>query len=424
LRPEVEWAEMRERHRRGESISKLAKEFGVTRNTIRKYVKATEPPRYVLGSAKPSLLDPFKPYIDARLAEFDISARRIFRELQGRGYPGGYGLVKRYVRPIKQDRAVRAEIRFETKPGEQAQVDWIDLGRHEVEGEVVHLYCFTLVLGYSRYAYAEFTDNVRTETFIQCHLNGFQYIDGLPQTILYDNTKNVVLRRALKSSESTFNPLYSDFARHHGITPRLCRPGIEGAKTKGKVERFIQYLQRDFFIGRPFESLNDLNSQLILWLAKANDRVHGTTHAVPSQRLKEEMLRPLDPTRPYIVTLVEFRKVTRDCFVSYQGSKYSVPWQYAGRECQLHVRFGKFEVMVDGGVVARHETVPGSRTVRVREHFAGLYKLKRDENLERHRKRMGVVFDPVRIQAPEVQVREPSYYEQFMEETNDDKRDL
>ena len=121
----------------------------------------------------------------------------------------------------------------------------------------------------------------------------------------------------------------------------------------------------------------------------------------------------MDLTRPYIVTMVEFRKVTRDCFVSYRGSKYSFPWQFAGRECQLHIRFGKFDVMVDGEVVARHETVPGQRTVRVKEHFAGLYKLKRDENLERHTKRMGVVFDPVRVRVPDVQVREPSYYDQF-----------
>jgi len=413
MRPEVEWAEMRERYHQGESISKLANEYGLTRNTVRKYVGSIKPPKYHVGLAKPSLLDPFKPYIDAVLKEYNISASRIFEDIKKMGFEGGYGIVKTYVRPIKQDRAVRAEIRFETKPGEQAQVDWIDLGRHEVDGEVVHLYCFTMVLGYSRYAYAEFTDNVRTETFIQCHLNGFQFFDGLPQTILYDNTKNVVLTRALKSSESTFNPFYSDFARHHDITPRLCRPGIAGARTKGKVERFIQYLQKDFFIGRSFESLNDINSQLIVWLGKANGRVHGTTHVVPSERLKEEGLRSLDPTRPYIVTMVEFRKVTRDCFVSYRGSKYSVPWQYAGRECQLHIRFGKFDVMVDGEIVARHETVPGQRTVRIKEHFAGLYKLKRDENIERHKKRMGVVFDPVRVRVPDVQVREPSYYDQF-----------
>lgn len=412
MRTEMEWAELRERHKRGESISHLAEEYGLTRNTVRKYIKAEKPPKYS-RSSNITIITPFENYIRGRLADFDVSAKRILEEIRSMGYQGGYTVVKDYVLPIKQDRAVRAEIRFETKPGEQAQVDWIDLGRHEVDDLAVHLYCFTMVLGYSRYAYAEFTDNVRTETFIQCHLNGFQYFGGLPQTILYDNTKNVVLTRALKSSESTFNPLYSDFARHHDITPRLCRPGISGARTKGKVERFIQYLQKDFFIGRSFESLNDINSQLVTWLMKANDRVHGTTHVVPSQRLKEEGLRPLDPARPYIVTLIEFRKVSRDCFVSYKGSRYSVPWRYAGRECQLHVRFGKFDVMVEGEVVARHETVPGNRTVRVKEHFAGLYKLKRDENLERHKKRMGVVFDPVRIQIPDVQVREPSYYDQF-----------
>jgi transposase len=123
MRSEVEWAEMRERHRHGESISKLAREFGVTRNTIRKYVNATGPPKYELGSSKPSQLDPFKDYIRGRLAEFDLSATRILEEVQKMGYAGQYTVVKDFVRPIKRDRAVRAEIRFETKPGEQSQVD-------------------------------------------------------------------------------------------------------------------------------------------------------------------------------------------------------------------------------------------------------------------------------------------------------------
>jgi len=413
MRSEVEWAEMRERHRHGESISKLAREFGVTRNTIRKYVNASGPPKYELSGSKPSQLDPYKDYIRGRLAEFDLSATRIFEEIQAMGYAGQYTVVKDFVRPIKKDRAVRAEIRFETMPGEQSQVDWIDLGRHTIDGESVHLFCFTMVLGYSRSAFAEFTDNVRTDTFVQCHLDAFSYFGGYTQTILYDNTKNVVLFRALKSSESTFNPLYSDFASYHDIRPLLCRPGIEGARTKGKVERFIQYVQKDFFVGRSFESLNDLNSQLFQWLGKANSRVHGTTHEVPCERLRDEQLRLIDPRRPYLVTLVETRKITRDCFVAFKGCKFSVPWQYAGRECQLHYRFGKLDVLVDGGVVARHEVVPGHRTVRVKEHFAGLNKLKRDMNLERHQKRMCLIFNPIQAEAPEVQARDLACYESF-----------
>ena len=113
------------------------------------------------------------------------------------------------------------------------------------------------------------------------------------------------------------------------------------------------------------------------------------------------------------MTLVETRKITRDCFVAFKGCKFSVPWQYAGRECQLHYRFGKLDVLVDGGVVARHEVVPGHRTVRVKEHFAGLNKLKRDMNLERHHKRMCLVFDPIRAEAPEVQARDLACYDTF-----------
>ena len=412
----MEWSELRERHRRGESISTLAKEYGLTRNTVRKYLAVDKPPTYPKREVPTSLLDPHKDYIRGRLAECDLSVKRLLVEIRQQGYAGGYTILKDFVLPIKKDRAVRAEIRFETPAGEQGQVDWIDLGRHSMDGEAVHLNCFVLVLGYSRAAYIEFTDNVRTETFLQCHLNAFQYLGGFPRTLLYDNTKNVVLRRDLIASRSTFNPLFADFSSALGFTPRLCRPGINGAKTKGKVENFIKFVQKDFFIGCRFDSLNDINAQAVAWLATANARVHGTTHEVPVERLGLEGLTPLDPMRPYIVVQIEKRKVTSDCFVSYRGSKYSVPWQYAGRECQLHLRFGHFDVMIDGEAVTRHEVVPGRRTVRVKEHFAGLQKLKRDINLEKHQKRMGVVFDPIRVNAPKVETRELAYYEKFAEE--------
>ena len=178
MRPEVEWAEMRERHRHGESISRLAEEHGLTRNTVRKYVNAVSPPKYSLRGRKPSVLDPYKEYINARLAEYDVSARRILEEVKERGYQGGYGVVKRYVGPIRRDRAVLAEIRFETPPGEQAQVDWVDLGHHMVDGEAKHLSCFAMILGYSRASYAEITDNTRTDTFLQGHVNGIDYVGG------------------------------------------------------------------------------------------------------------------------------------------------------------------------------------------------------------------------------------------------------
>ena len=257
----MEWAEMMAMYQRGVAIGDIANAMGLNRKTVSKYVKAASPPRYE-RKERASKLDPFKEYVRGRLAENSFTATRMMRELKEKGYDGGLTILKEFMAPIKDMSRVVAQIRFETEPGEQSQVDWVDLGRIQVGDEVLHLYGFVMVLSWSRMRFVHVTTNVRTETFIQCHILAFQYFGGWTGSILYDNTKNVVLKRAILSSESTFNPMYLDFAQHHGITPRLCRPGIEGAKTKGKVERAIQYVEKDFFLGVEFDSVPHLNSKV------------------------------------------------------------------------------------------------------------------------------------------------------------------
>ena len=360
-----------------------------------------------------SKLEPYKDYIRGRLAEYDLSARVILEEVQAMGYSGGYSTVKNFMQPIKYDRAVRAEIRYETPPGEQGQVDWIDLGQRWLGGVRMHVYCFAMVLGYSRTLYAEFTPNCRTDTFIQCHLNAFRAFGGYPRSLLYDNTKNVVLNRHVIASESVFNPLFLDFASHHGFATRLCRPGILGAKTKGKIENGAKYVQGNFLAGKEFDSLAQMNVRVQPWLVKANNRLHETTYELPSARLLAEGLLPLDHDRPYIVVLEEERKVDVESYVSYKGTRFSVPYQFAGRACRVHDRSGQIDVLVGGEVVARHEFVPGVRRVKLKEHFEGLHKIKRDEARERHEKRQRKTYIPRMLASIDVEVRDLAVYDEF-----------
>jgi len=97
------------------------------------------------------------------------------------------------------------------------------------------LWAFAMVLGYSRMRFVRFTTDAKTPTFISCHMDAFDYFGGYTKSILYDNTKNVVLKRALRSSDSQWNPQFQDFFTHYDFKPRLCKPGLEGAKTKGKL---------------------------------------------------------------------------------------------------------------------------------------------------------------------------------------------
>jgi hypothetical protein len=239
-------------------------------------------------------------------------------------------------------------------------------------------------------------------------LNAFEYFGGFTQEILYDNMKQVVIKRALKSSDSEWNSQFEDFFKCFGFIPRLCRP--YRPQTKGKIENTVGYVKRDFFLGRRFTSLEDLNSQVNRWLERVNSTVHGTTYQIPLERFKEENLNPLDQVLPYKVVHKETRKVSRDCYISFLGNKYSVPYRFAGRTAELQIFEGKCEVYVDYEKVCEHEILPGNcRVVRKKEHFQGLLseilkessKCKRDSQI------------PLKFSGPEVEKRSLDVYEIF-----------
>jgi transposase len=386
---EEEWSVMREQDRQGVSIRQVAKERGVSWRTAKKYMQSTTPPHYKERLSKPTKLDPFKDYIKGRLEHFPLNARKLFEEIQEKGYDGKYTLVKEFVRPIKHDKSIAAELRFETKPGEQAQVDWFYFGPVEVDGQRKTLWGFSMVMCFCRGRFLKYTTDATTPTFIQCHSDAFRFFGGWPKTILYDNTSNVVVKRMLKSSDSIMNPLFEDFARYHGFIIRLCKPGKEGAKTKGKIERTGQFIRGNFFMGLDFTSIDDINGKAIGWCYKVNSQVHATTNAIPSERLKQEKLTPVDSRPPYQIIITEHRRVSNDCFISVRGNKYSVPWKHAGRDAKLLIKERKMDVEIGGEIVCTHEIVPGiNRRVRNKDHFAGLYKEILHRNRDTHIRRI------------------------------------
>jgi len=402
---------MRKLYEEGLTISEISRETGHCRKTVRKYIREKEYQSFERKSKRKSKLDPYKDYIDARLARYNLSAVRIMEEIEEMGYDGGYSTVKSYVKMVKRTtRRVPAEIRFETRPGVQMQVDWGELEDIIVDGIKKKLYCFNGVLGYSRMRYIEFTLDCKTETFIQCHVNAFQYFGGVTKEILYDNTKNVVLKRALMSSKSTWNPLFEDFNKYYGFIPRLCKPGKEGAKTKGKVERVVGFAKSNFYLGRDYDSINDLNNQARQWMEKVNGKIHGTTKEIPFNRWVDEKLEPFDTKTPYQITRIEYRKISKDCFISYMGNRYSVPWQYAGLQAKLQIQNTKIKISVNGTDICDHVVREGSgHFVKNNEHFEGLLK----EIMTRNRVQHELRISRMKILAPEVEKRPLVEYDVF-----------
>lgn len=224
----------------------------------------------------------------------------------------------------------KATVRFETMPGKQGQMDWGFFEDHLVyeDGKWKKLYCFLMILGYSRMRYIEFVTDMSTNTLIRCHQNAFRYFGGYPEEILYDNMKQVVIKRLLKQEDSTLNRQFEDFAGFYGFKPVLCRP--YRGQTKGKVERTVQFVRDNFMVGIKYESLSDLNGQAQAWCNKVNGKVHATTNEIPFERLKAERLNPL--CREYIMDKINLRRVQKDCLISHAGNQYSVPAEYIGKD--------------------------------------------------------------------------------------------
>jgi transposase len=390
------------------SISEISRRTGYARETVRNYLNNKTAPEPQKRPPKPSKLDPYKPYIQEKINEGHYTAARLFREIKEMGYDGEMTIVKDFVRKIRPKQGVPAVLRYETKPGIQAQVDWGEVGQVEVDGKIKKLFFFSMILGYSRMRYVEFTLSIDTPTLIQCHLNSFDYFCGCTQEILYDNMKQVVIKRALKSSDSEWNSQFEDFFKYYGFIPRLCRP--YRPQTKGKIESTIGYIKRDLVLGAKNSSLENLNCQAMEWLKRVNSSVHGTTHEIPLDRFKEENLIPMDKVPPYKVVKIEIRKISKDCYVSYLGKKYSIPYRFAGRTAELHIFDGKFQAYIDNESVCEHEILPENcRVSRKKEHFHGL--------LSEILKQNSVFKNPSKIlmkfSDPEVEKRSLEVYEIF-----------
>jgi len=345
-------------HRQGLSISEIHRLTGFDRKTIRKYLLHPERPRYGPRTPRPSKLEPYKPFMAERLQAGVWNARVLLRELRARGYAGGYTILTDYLRPQRQAAWAVAVRRFETPPGQQAQVDWGHLGTLEQETARQKLWGFVFTLGYSRAMMVDVALDQQLGTFLRLHEEAFHQLGGVPAEILYDRVKTVWLGTD-ERGEVRWHPVFLDFAQYWGFRPRLCRP--YRAQTKGKVESSIRYVRRSGLPGLDAASPEDLRTQLRAWAWEiANRRVHGTTHQVVWDAWQAEVphLQAVAGRLPYPYLPQCVRRVARDAYVTYQTNRYSVPWAAAGRDVELRARDGQLEIVQQGERLALHALSP------------------------------------------------------------------
>lgn len=395
--------EMVARKERGEGAKRIARELGVDRKTVKRWLKlGSWQPRRSRHLPRP--LDRFAEFIEQRAPEVGWNGAVLHRELVGLGFTGSYQQVQRLLKPYRAQRkwSELATVRFETEPGEQAQVDY---GQLQVwigeQPETVHLFVFTL--GYSRRLFTRGYPNERLATLLDGHERALRHFGGVTLTCLYDNPRTLVLGRS--ENQVLWHPLFEDFARYYGFTPRACQP--YRARTKGKVESGVKYVKRNALAGRRFASWDDLNGWLERWSAEVADlRVHGTTHERPIDRFAREQLTPLGTRPPYRYQRVRLRRVATDALVAVAASRYSVPVEYVGLTVSVQESAEHLEFFHQDKLVARHPKAARHSVVMEPGHYAGLLRVGGRLPLAAAPR-----FDPSFAQLGEVMVRDLALYE-------------
>ncbi len=264
--------------------------------------------------------------------EIGCNALLIHRKLKEEdGFDLSYSSVRDDVKKIK---GTECYIPFQTPPGQEAQIDFGYCGRMKKDGKMVKVWVFCMVLSYSRKGYYEFVTNQRTETFINCHINGFEFFGGVPATVKIDNLKSAVLEASFY--EPLFQVEYNNFLNHYGASGITCR--VRRGQDKGKVESGVKYVKSNFVKGLQCADFYEAQKSLKVWTSEVcNRRVHGTIRKIPDEVFlsKEKHLLKQLPSTRYEFYNVEKRKVNNYGHIFYKYNYYSVPYKYQGRELTL-----------------------------------------------------------------------------------------
>jgi transposase len=319
------------------SYREIALKTGSDPRTVKKYCENPDLINKPRKSApRPSKVDAYRDQIASYLEEdLEYRASTIYDRLRRQGYTGGYEIVKRAVRPIRQQKQCKAYMRFETEPGAQAQVDFGEFQVVEPDGTVTKYFLFALILGYSRRLYAELLDRCDMVSFLEAHQRAFAALGGTPLEILYDRMRNVFLRQL--AGKTQFTQSLVDVALLYGFTPRVA-PAY-APWVKGKIERPMDFVRESFWRGYAFTDLATANRDLAEWLAEKAERVHGTTHERVAERFEREKPYLLNlPPHPCDVSERLYRDVRKDCTVAALGNRYVVAHTLVGRKLVIRVR--------------------------------------------------------------------------------------
>jgi transposase len=346
-------------HIEGLSQREAARRFGIHRNTVRKmlafavppgYRRATPPPRPKLG-AFTAIIDQILAADRSAPPKQRHTAKRIFDRLRTEhGYAGSYTSVKAYVHEHRA-RAQEMFVPLAHPPG-HAQADFGEAVA--VIGGVrqkIHFFC--LDLPHSDAGFLKAYPAERTEAFLDGHNAAFAFLGGVPQSILYDNTR-LAVARILGDGTRQRTRAFAELQSHYLFLDRFGRPGK--GNDKGKVEGLVGYARRNFLVPVPavpsFAALNEHLEQRCL--ERLDHRVRGHEESIGERLVRDlSALQPRPPTA-YEACDRKPARVSARSLVRYDRNDYSVPTVYGYRPVLVKGYVGEVVIACGAAIIARH----------------------------------------------------------------------
>src|SRR3989339_387901 len=344
---------------RGWSMRRIARELGIDRGTVRRYVEpedskpASKAPLGSQDNSKPatnapigfgtdpplnrppgqvSRCEPYRVIIEGKF-RIGLTAQRIYQDLvTENGYNGSYYSVRRFVKRLEGADGQIPFRRMECAAGDEAQIDFGTGAQITDSGGNRHRsYVFRITLSHSRKSYSESVTRQTTNNFIACLENAFRHFGGVPKTLVIDNLKAAVSNADWYDPD--INPKIQSFCEYYSTIILPTKPYTP--RHKGKIEKGIAYVKNNALKGKCFSSIAEQNNYLLQWeINVADKRIHGTTRKQVGKTY-EEIEKPALLSLPagrFSSFEEAKRSVHRDGHIEVKKAYYSVPPEYTGRE--------------------------------------------------------------------------------------------
>ncbi len=344
------------------NFTAMGRQFNCDYRTVKAaYLEALHQPTeeaIIKCEHKTSILDPYKPKIDEKLA-LNCTAKSIYKFIETKGYTGSYSTVKQYCQKQKKERIKKATIRVEYSPGIAAQVDWKEnMTLVSKQGEVIKFNLFLYVLSYSKRKYITLTFDRKQDTLFSCLNDAFYYTGGVPEEIWFDNMRTVVDRSKTQFAKAVFNERFYAFSKDAGFQPIACRP--YRPQTKGVVEALARTVDQLQVYNGEFDDTVELIGIVNDYCDNLNEEVSQATHQRPIDLwadIEKEYLHQLPPQllNPYFEDNIT-RIVSNEAMVLFRQCKYSVHPRYIGKTVDIELTDNEQDIQIyyNGEIIRSH----------------------------------------------------------------------